>query len=150
VALKLGVVQGDEREREDGRRQLLNYGHTIGHALETVTGYGQWLHGEAVAVGMAVAARVGQRLGLTPPAVVARQDALLAAFGLPGRLPPIPATRLMRAALWDKKVRGGRVRWIVATDLGSATAVEDVPDEVVRAVLVELGARVAPDTEEEE
>src|SRR5262249_37560258 len=64
VALKAAIVEADEREH--GRRALLNYGHTLGHAIEAVTGYGAWLHGEAVAVGMAFAARLGARLGVTP------------------------------------------------------------------------------------
>jgi 3-dehydroquinate synthase len=145
VELKGRVVESDVHEREGGRRVLLNYGHTIGHALEAMAGYGAWLHGEAVAVGMAVAARVGQRLGLTPPGVVARQDALLKAFGLPLRCPSVPAAALLRAALWDKKVRGGRVHWVLLTELGAARVVGDVPDEVVRAALLDLGANDAPD-----
>lgn len=153
VALKAGVVEGDERERDDGARHLLNYGHTIGHALEAVTGYGTWLHGEAVAVGMAAAARVGLRRGITPPDVVARQEDLLQAFGLPVRCPGVPAEALMRAALWDKKVRGGRVRWVLPTGLGQAIGVGDVPDDVVRDALLEIGAsdeamRAAPGEKE--
>ncbi|HEX9058016.1 MAG TPA: 3-dehydroquinate synthase [Ktedonobacterales bacterium] len=150
VAIKAGVVEGDERERDDGMRHLLNYGHTIGHALETVTQYGEWLHGEAVAIGMAAAARIGQRLGLTPADVVARQDALLEAFGLPVRCPGVPAEALMRAALWDKKVRGGRVRWVLLTGLGSATGVTDIPDEIVRDALLDIGATADPVPEREE
>jgi shikimate kinase/3-dehydroquinate synthase len=144
VDLKAGVVEADEREGDYGRRQLLNYGHTIGHALEAVSGYGVWLHGEAVAVGIAVAAHIGQRLALTPPDLVARQDALLAALGLPTRCPGVSAHALMRAALWDKKVRGGRVRWVLPTALGAATITADVPDEVVRAALLDVGATDAP------
>lgn len=152
VNLKALVVERDEREQDDGHRHLLNYGHTIGHALEAVTGYGAWLHGEAVAVGMAAAARIGQRLGITPDDVVARQDALLEAFGLPTRCPGVAAAALMRAALWDKKVRGGRVRWVLPTALGAASGVRDVPDEVVRAALREIGAtdEPAPDGPKEE
>ena len=145
VELKGRVIESDEREGDGGRRQLLNYGHTIGHALEAVAGYGVWLHGEAVAVGMAVAARVGQRMGITPDDVVARQDALLAAFGLPLRCPDVSATALIRAALWDKKTRGGRVRWVLLAGIGEARVVADVPDETVRAALLEVGASDEPD-----
>lgn len=140
VALKAAVVEGDEREGEGGQRALLNYGHTIGHAIEAVTGYAGWLHGEAIAVGMAVAARLGRRLGVTPPELVARQEALLARFGLPIRADGLSAAALLRAALWDKKVRGGRIRWVLPSALGSAALRTDVADEDVRAALLEVGA----------
>ncbi|WIG60265.1 MAG: 3-dehydroquinate synthase [Ktedonobacterales bacterium] len=140
VALKAGIVEDDEREREGGRRVLLNYGHTIAHAIESVAGYGAWLHGEAVAAGMTVAARVGRRIGITADEVVMRQDRLLARFGLPVRLNGLSAGELMRAALWDKKVRGGRVRWVLPTALGSAAIYDQVPDSDVRAALLEAGA----------
>ncbi|MFI5272119.1 MAG: 3-dehydroquinate synthase [Ktedonobacterales bacterium] len=138
VALKGAIAGGDEREF--GPRLWLNYGHTIAHALETVSGYGEWLHGEAVAVGMGVAARMGLRLGITPVELIERQDALLTRFGLPTRLPPVSAEALLHAALWDKKVRGGRVRWVLPSALGHATIADEVPDDVVRAALLEAGA----------
>ena len=75
VAIKGGITGGDEREREGGQRALLNFGHTLGHAIETVTGYSAWLHGEAVSAGMVFAARLGVRLGVTPPDVAARLEA---------------------------------------------------------------------------
>ncbi|MEO7001686.1 MAG: 3-dehydroquinate synthase [Ktedonobacterales bacterium] len=140
VAIKAGVVAGDEREQEGGQRALLNYGHTLGHAIETVTGYGAWLHGEAVAVGMAFAARLGARIGVTPGDLVARQDALLTRMGLPTRADGISARDLLRATLWDKKARGGQVRWVLPTALGAATLVADVPEDAVRAILLEVGA----------
>jgi shikimate kinase/3-dehydroquinate synthase len=143
VALKCAVVEGDERESEAGARQLLNFGHTIGHALESVSGYGYWLHGEAVAVGMAAAARIGRRLGITPDDVVERLDDLLVAFGLPTRCAGTSADGLMHAALWDKKVRGGKVRWVLLTALGQATVRGDVPDDLVRDALLEIGAAAA-------
>lgn len=140
VALKSGVVESDEHESEGGRRHLLNYGHTIAHAIEAVAGYGSWLHGEAVAAGMVAEARLGARLGITPPEVVARQEELLARFELPTDLEGISAPALLRAALWDKKVRGGKVRWVLPTGLGSATLVSDVAEDDVRAALLESGA----------
>ncbi|HEX6797167.1 MAG TPA: 3-dehydroquinate synthase [Ktedonobacterales bacterium] len=142
AALKAGIVSRDERE--SGPRMLLNYGHTIAHAIETVAGYGVWLHGEAVAMGMAAEARLAQRMGLCDAALVARQDALLARFGLPIRLPPeLSAEALMRAALWDKKVRGGRVRWALPIGLGRSEIVDDVPDEAVRDVLLACGTEAS-------
>lgn len=140
VALKSGVVESDEHESEGGRRHLLNYGHTIAHAIEAVAGYGSWLHGEAVAAGMVAEARLGARLGITPPEVVARQEELLARFELPTDLEGISAPALLRAALWDKKVRGGKVRWVLPTGLGSATLVSDIAEDDVRAALLESGA----------
>jgi shikimate kinase/3-dehydroquinate synthase len=140
VAIKGAVVSGDEREREGGRRHLLNYGHTIAHAIETVAGYGAWLHGEAVAAGMAAEARLGARLGITPPELVARQDELLQRFGLPTHAGGLSATALLRACLWDKKVRGGAVRWVLPEALGAARLVSDVSDGDVRAALLAVGA----------
>jgi shikimate kinase / 3-dehydroquinate synthase len=140
VALKAGIVQGDEREREGGQRHLLNYGHTVGHAVEAVAGYGAWLHGEAVAAGMMTEALLGRRLGITAQSVVERQGALLARFGLPTRLDGLTAGALMRAALWDKKVASGRPRWVLPDVLGSTRLVRAVPDEDVRAALLEAGA----------
>lgn len=140
AAIKVGVVQEDEREGEHDRRILLNYGHTIGHALETVAGYGAWLHGEAVAAGMCVAARIGASLGITSAEVVTRQEQLLTYLGLPTSLEGVSARALMGAALWDKKVRGGAVRWILPTTLGRSIVVSDVPLEAVREALLAVGA----------
>jgi 3-dehydroquinate synthase len=138
VAIKAAIVEQDERET--GRRELLNYGHTLGHAIEAVTGYGAWLHGEAVAVGMAFAARLGARAGITPPELVERQEALLRRFGLPTRADGLSVLELLRAMLWDKKVRGGRIRWILPTAPGAAAAFSNISEEDVRATLLEVGA----------
>jgi 3-dehydroquinate synthase len=140
ASIKSAVVQIDEREGVHDERIRLNYGHTIGHALEAVAGYGQWLHGEAVAVGMCVAARIGARLGVTPSDVVERQEKLLTYLGLPTSLEGISVSALLGAALWDKKVRGGAVRWVLPTALGRTTIVSDVPLEVVRVALLASGA----------
>ncbi|HEX5441508.1 MAG TPA: 3-dehydroquinate synthase [Ktedonobacterales bacterium] len=140
AAIKAAVVQEDEREGEHDLRILLNYGHTIGHALEAVAGYGTWLHGEAVAAGMCVAARLGARLGVTPVEVVERQERLLTTLGLPTLLEGVSATALMGAIFWDKKVRSGAVRWVLPTALGHSAVVGDVPLDEVRAALLAVGA----------
>jgi shikimate kinase/3-dehydroquinate synthase len=140
VAIKGAITSGDEREREGGRRALLNFGHTLGHAIETVTGYRTWLHGEAVSMGMVFAARLGVRLGVTPVDVAERLESLLSRFGLPTRLNGLSASDLLGATLWDKKARGGQVRWVLLTALGSATLYGSVPEDALRATLVELGA----------
>jgi shikimate kinase/3-dehydroquinate synthase len=139
VSLKASVIEGDERERDGGRRHLLNYGHTIGHAIEVVSGYGAWLHGEAVAVGMLVEARLGQRLGITSPDVVVRLEELLGRYGLPTRADGLSTSALLQACLWDKKVQDGHLRWALPTTLGQATLVGDVADSEVAAALSEVG-----------
>jgi 3-dehydroquinate synthase len=138
--IKSEIVSADERESEGGRRALLNFGHTLGHAIEAVTGYGAWLHGEVVSAGMVFAARLGVRLGLTPPDVAARLEILLARFGLPTRLDGLSGDSLLQAALWDKKARGGLVRWVLLTNLGRAELSGAVAEPTLRATLAELGA----------
>jgi shikimate kinase / 3-dehydroquinate synthase len=140
VAIKASLVERDEYEREGGARHLLNYGHTIAHAIEAVTGYGAWLHGEAVAVGMMVAARLGERLNITPSALVERQEMALARFGLPVQASGLSASALLRAAMWDKKVRRGQVRWVLPTAIGTSALYDEVPEDDVRAALVVTGA----------
>lgn len=149
VAIKAGIIEGDERESEGGRRALLNFGHTLGHAIESVTGYSQWLHGEAVSAGMVFAARLGWRMGVTPRPVADRLEALLEHFGLPTRLEGLSAPAMLRAALWDKKARGGRVRWVLLTALGESSLFDGAPEAAIRETLLELGAtESAPDAQE--
>ena len=137
--VKVDVVNIDERET--GERMLLNYGHTLGHALESLTGYGTLLHGEAVAIGMELAARIALRMELWGPESVERQRALLQAYGLPTALPSgVDPTRLLELTLQDKKVRAGRVRWVLPTAIGAAEVRDDVPEALVRAVVEAAGA----------
>lgn len=140
INIKASIIEGDERESEGGRRALLNFGHTLGHAVEAVTGYRLWLHGEAVSAGMVFAARLGWRMGVTPREVVERLEALLTRFGLPTRLDGLSAPALLRAALWDKKARGGRVRWALLTALGESALFDGAPESAIRETLLELGA----------
>ncbi len=132
--LKTGIIAGDERE--GGQRMLLNYGHTIGHALETVAGYGMLLHGEAVALGMAVEARIAACLGMIDNASVTRQDALCAAFIARRDLPiAVTAEAVLDATRLDKKTRAGRTRWALPSGIGSATVRDNVPDELALSIL---------------
>jgi 3-dehydroquinate synthase len=132
--VKVDVVNADERET--GERMLLNYGHTLGHAVEAAAGYGTLLHGEAVAIGMHLEAQIGERLGMVDVAMVERQRALLAAYGLPTAVPAgMDPEDLIERTLRDKKVRAGKVRWALATGIGSATVRDDVPEAVVLAVV---------------
>jgi 3-dehydroquinate synthetase len=128
IELKADVVERDERE--SGERMLLNYGHTLGHALEAVAGYGTLLHGEAVAVGMHAAAAIAEAMGMLGADARQRQDALLAALHLPARWPADRAELLARVSL-DKKRAGSTQRWILAERVGAARVRDDVPSEVV-------------------
>jgi 3-dehydroquinate synthase len=114
---------------------VLNYGHTIGHALETLTGYGKLLHGEAVAMGMVCASRLAERLGRIDAAVTARQERLLTALGLPCRLPPIEIDQVLDTMAHDKKARRGELRFVLPDRLGHVELVGGVKGEDVRAVL---------------
>jgi 3-dehydroquinate synthetase len=130
VAIKAAVVSDDEREA--GRRTLLNYGHTIGHAIEAVSGYSAYLHGEAISVGMRAAGVIAVELGLLPEQDFERQQALLRTFGLPESAPGLSVDAVLDATLLDKKVRGGSIRWVLLEGIGNAIVREGVPDGVVR------------------
>lgn len=133
AALKAAVVSEDEREA--GRRMILNYGHTIGHAIEAVTGYSDVRHGEAISVGMMAAAEIGRRIGVTPAAIGARQAALFERYGLPLRLTGVDPDAVIAATSHDKKVASKRVRWVLLEDLGRPLVRDDVPQDVVKTVL---------------
>jgi len=137
IALKAAVVSEDERE-ETGRRTILNYGHTIGHGLEAAAEYTGMLHGEAVAVGMAGAARIARRLGLLPPEVAERQDALIARFGLPLRASGVDPAKVLAATALDKKVKGGAIGWVLLEGIGRPVIHHDVPPELAEEVVREL------------
>ncbi|MGQ9572332.1 MAG: 3-dehydroquinate synthase [Dehalococcoidia bacterium] len=137
IALKAAVVSEDERE-ETGRRTILNYGHTIGHGLEAAAEYGGMLHGEAIAVGMAGAARIAARLGLLPSEVAQRHNALIARFGLPLRASGVDPAKVLAAMALDKKVRGGAIRWVLLKDIGQPVIRHDVPAELAEEVICEL------------
>lgn len=135
--LKAGVVERDEQEAE--LRAVLNYGHTIGHAVEAVTGYTRWTHGEAVSLGIAAEARLAERLGIGSHETTARQIDLLRAVGLPVRDSGATPRAVLDALGRDKKAREGRVPFVLAPAIGRFTVVLDVPREVVLETLQELG-----------
>lgn len=130
--IKAEIVAADEREQ--GERALLNFGHTFGHAIETHEGYGRWLHGEAVGAGMALAARLSQRLLDLPATDVQRLRALLARMRLPVDPPRIKPARWIELMRRDKKVAGGRMHFILLQALGAAI----VSDQVTEADLEAL------------
>jgi 3-dehydroquinate synthase len=133
-AEKAAVVERDERE-ETGLRMVLNYGHTIGHALEALSGYRRWLHGEAVAIGMTAAGRLAVRLGWTDAGTAERQEALIQGVGLPTRFTGIEPREVADALRHDKKARDGRVPFILLRELGRAEVCHDVPMDAVVEVL---------------
>jgi 3-dehydroquinate synthetase len=136
VAVKAMIVSEDERE--SGRRTLLNYGHTIGHALEAATGYERFSHGEAVAIGMTGAAVLAHDLGLLPRDILEEQSALLQAFGLPVDCSGVDAVKVQEAMELDKKARAGALRWVFLRGVGSPVIRDDVPEQRVRDVLSRL------------
>lgn len=138
LRLKMELVQQDEREQ--GRRAILNYGHTVGHALEAATGYTTWLHGEAVAIGMEVAAAIAVALDLLAPEAAVRQRALLVACGLPTTCPGLTLDALLEAMSRDKKVQSGRLRWVLPTGIGQAIVSSDVPLAVVQQAVAAVCA----------
>ncbi len=137
MAIKADVVSQDERETL-GIRILLNYGHTIGHALESSTEYGRFLHGEGVSVGMMGAARMAAEMGLMSPDIVDRQQRLLERFSLPISAPGVPTEDVLTAMSLDKKVQSGTNRWVMLEDVGQSVVRQDVPWELVERTVRDL------------
>ena len=139
--LKADVVEQDEYERT-GLRAVLNYGHTFGHAFEALRGYGELLHGEAVAIGMVYASRLAEKLDRITADDTARQIQLLEKLDLPTRLPKevaLSGDAILDCMRLDKKTVGGRLRFILPTKIGHVKLVDGVPEELLRELLTELG-----------
>jgi len=130
---KAEVVAADETEQGD--RALLNLGHTFGHAIETATGYSQWLHGEAVAVGMLMAAEFSVELGWLAPEVLPRIHAVLVAAGLPVEPPAMTAEQFLDLMALDKKVLDGQLRLVLMKQIGKAVVSSDYPADALRQYL---------------
>jgi 3-dehydroquinate synthase len=139
AAAKARVVAADEREA--GARATLNYGHTLGHVVETLTGYTTYLHGEAVGLGMLMAGTLARRLGLWDADAETRQRALVAAAGLPLTLPPLDPEAVLSTLRSDKKVRQGLVRFVLPTAIGQVVVRDDVDEGTI---LEALRAHTAP------
>ncbi len=134
--LKALIVSSDPEER--GLRSILNYGHTVGHAIESTTGYTEFLHGEAVSIGMMAAARIAHGLGVIDEELVARHGDLLRAFGLPTASTSIDVERVLGAMLLDKKVEQGQLRFVLLEGAGKPVVRSDVPESLVRSVVRDL------------
>ncbi len=139
IQLKMDVVQRDERD--EGLRNILNYGHTFGHALEALTDYGTFLHGEAIAVGMEVAAEIAVARDLLSNEHAHRQHQLLQALKLPVCCPGISTELVLEKMQRDKKVRAGRMRWVLPTHIGHAEVYDDIPLEVVQSAIAKVCSR---------
>ena len=138
AAAKARVVAADERE--GGLRAILNYGHTLGHCVETLSGYGTYLHGEAVGLGMLAAGALSRHLGLWSAQEENRQRALIAAAGLPLNWPPLDPEAVLACLQGDKKVRQGKVRFVLPIAIGRVVIRDDIDPGLIRQVLLELTA----------
>ena len=138
VLWKAKVVDEDPEDR--GIRAILNYGHTIAHAIETVAGYGAYRHGEAVAIGMVGAGRLARESGHWSAADLTRQNNLLAAVGLPASFRGIDPAQVLNAMLRDKKVQNGIIRWVLPTTIGQATVNNQLNPTLVTQTVHTLAA----------
>lgn len=137
--IKARIVAQDEKE--DGLRMVLNYGHTVGHAIETLTRYRGYNHGEAVAIGMVAAAKIAAGLKLIRPDGVKRISGLLENLGLPTEVEGLKVRQVVRALGIDKKVKGGKIQFVLPEKIGQVCISSDVPVKLVKQVLTELGCR---------
>ena len=135
VSLKAQIVSDDERDLS-GRRALLNFGHTVGHAIEAALGYRGWLHGEAIAAGMVAEAEIGRILGVTPPEVADELRETIAQAGLPTQLPAgVDADTLLAHMRHDKKRAGDSLSIVLLEAIGNARLVPNIPTEAIREAL---------------
>ena len=132
--IKARIVSRDERETKNIRAQL-NFGHTLGHALETATHYRRWTHGEAIAIGMCAAAHLGREMGLCSAADVQRIVRLIRAAGLPTQSAGVSRSAVFHAMQFDKKFIHGRPRWVLPTRVGQVVVTEAVPAALAAGVL---------------
>ena len=137
--LKAEIVAADEHE--SGVRAVLNLGHTFGHAIESGLGFGAWLHGEAVAAGCVLAARLSQRMDRLAEADVQRVAALFQRAKLPTEAPDLGARRYLELMGLDKKVEQGRLRLVLLERIGSAFVTAEFPPDLLESVLEDIGAR---------
>jgi len=132
-AIKAKVVEKDERESH--YRMVLNFGHTVGHAIESLTGYSSFIHGEAVAIGMVIAAKLSQAMGYCSVDVPRRIANLIEAFGLPTRLPNLQAEDIIQSIYLDKKTAHKKIRFILVKEIGSIEIVDDVAESLITEAL---------------
>jgi len=137
VKIKAKVVEEDEQE-EKGKRQILNFGHTIGHAIEAATDYKRYTHGEAVSLGMIAAARISEKLGFINQDPVERLRELLKTVSLPVKMEKVDEDKLWDVLYRDKKVRAGRLIFVLPRDIGDVFLTSEVPPGVIKEVFREI------------
>ncbi len=137
--IKSNIVEQDEKET--GIRMVLNFGHTIGHAVETVTKYRIYNHGEAVAIGMVAASMIAKEMGMLDGTSVSRIKQLLEKLKLPTSIEGLRAERIIRSLRVDKKIREGKIKFVLPKKIGKVEVRDDVPLSMVRRVLKEIGCR---------
>ncbi|MFA5839299.1 MAG: 3-dehydroquinate synthase [Candidatus Margulisiibacteriota bacterium] len=137
--IKARVVSEDEKEA--GLRMILNYGHTVGHAIESATNYRKFMHGEAVALGMIAAAYIAEELKMIDGAVVERIINLLGKLGLPTKITGVSCRKIGNGLIKDKKVREGKINFVLPEKIGSVVVRNDVPITAVRKALERVGCK---------
>lgn len=137
--IKARIVQQDTKETT-GLRSILNYGHTVGHAIESATGYARYSHGEAVAIGMTAAAKIAVSLQLAQQGLDERQEHLLASVGLPIKMERVKARDLIESMQMDKKASSGKLKFVIPIAMGRAIVKENIPPEVIEGALHDVGA----------
>lgn len=138
--IKADIVETDEKET--GIRAILNFGHTVGHSLESITHYNQFKHGEAVALGMLAAIKIAEGLALIKETeMYPMVEDCLVKLDLPTRIPGLSLTEIWEGLLLDKKAESGKIRWILPNRLGNVDIIKEVPQLLVESVLLELGAK---------
>lgn len=137
--IKAKIVEQDEKEK--GIRMVLNFGHTIGHAVETVTRYSVYNHGEAVAIGMVAAAMISEEMGMIDESTVKRIKGLLEKLKLPTSVEGLSAKKIVNGLKVDKKIREGKIRFVLPKRIGKMDVRDDVPIAAVKRVLKEIGCK---------
>ncbi len=134
LKIKVRVVEEDERE-EKGIRQILNFGHTVAHAIEAAVNYKRYTHGEAVAIGMVAAGRIAVQMGYFPLPSFLRLEKLLRRVGLPTTFKGVDEEKFWRALFLDKKVRGGKINFVLLKDIGKTFLTPDIPISIIKEVI---------------
>ena len=132
-SIKAEVVEKDELENH--YRMILNFGHTLGHAIEALTHYSKFIHGEAVAIGMVYAAKLSQKLGKCQEGIPRRLDRLVRKFGLPADLPDLHSKAIIESLYHDKKTMNHKIKFILIKDIGRVEIVEDMPEADILKIL---------------
>jgi 3-dehydroquinate synthase len=137
ASIKAKVVSKDETEKK-GIRTILNFGHTIGHAIEAAAGYkASYTHGEAISIGMICAAEIAHRLNMCSAKTLGRIESIISIVGLPIHIKGVPLNKIMDAYLHDKKFIKGKNRFVLPKDIGKVVVGEDIPEKIIKKVISE-------------